>query len=147
MSHTVTQSLGRRRGIGAVVLAVVACTALISMLPSSAVAGELFGKNYCQSVTLGHLGGPNDYCTSGSWEYNKVERGYSAQHSTCVATTTDGTKAGVNVSWVCSAGGGYEVLREVNMNAWTKSIIRNNTTGDSEVVVGTEWYCYGGPPC
>jgi hypothetical protein len=147
MSQTATKLLGIRRGIAAVVLAVVACTALISVLPSSAVAGELLGRNFCANVTLGHLGGPNDYCTSGSWEYNKIERGYSAQHSTCVSTTTDGTKAGVNVSWACSAGGGFEVLHEVNMNAWTKSIIRNNTTADSEVVVGTEWWCQGGPPC
>lgn len=147
MSQTATQFLGLRRGIVAVVLAVVACTALISMLPSSAVAGELFGNYFCKNVTLGHLGGPNDYCTSGNWEYNKVERGISEQHSTCVSTTTDGTKAGVNVSWACSAGPGYEILSGVNQYAWTKSIIRNNTTGDSEVVLGTEWWCEYGPPC
>jgi len=136
--------LGVPAKLGAALLAIAA---LLAVIPAGASASELFARNYCENVTLGHLGGANDYCTSGSWGYNKIERGYSQQHSTCVATTTNGAKSGVNVSWACSIGGGYEIKNAVNQYAWTKGIIRNNTTGDSEVVTATEWYCGGAPPC
>jgi hypothetical protein len=138
---------GERRVRLAGLLLAIACAAAVMLSPANAEAGELYGRNYCTNVTLGHLGGANDNCTSGYWGYNKVERGYSAQHSTCVSSTTNGEKSGVNVSWACSIGGGYEIYNTVNQYAWTKSIIRNNTTGDSESVVATEWYCNGGPPC
>lgn len=131
-------------GLGAVL--VVAAFAVL-LVPRTATAGELFGNNFCQGVTLGHLNGPNDYCTSSNWEYNKFVRGASGEHSTCVSTTTNGEKSGVNVSWACSAGPGYEILNSVNEWAITKSIIRNNTTGDSEQVTAVEWWCEGGPPC
>jgi hypothetical protein len=119
----------------------VALTALVPLsvsgaAPTSALASG--ADSYCVSVTLGHFGGPNDFCVAPSSHLNTTEFGFGLEHSVCVSTTTNGEKSGVNVAWACSSGGGSEVRNEVNGSVQTQSIIRNNDTGDSVNVSAQE---------
>ena len=119
---------------------VVALAAMVPLAVSGTAASPAFASgadSYC-GVTLGHYGGPNDYCVAPSSHLNTTEYGFGLQHSVCVSTTTNGEKSGVNVAWACSSGGGSEVRNEVNGSVLTRSIIRNNYTGDSVSVSAQE---------
>jgi hypothetical protein len=127
------------------VLIAMGC-AILGAGAAKAHAEELGGP-FCSNWPLNPLGQPFDYCTEPAYRYNKVVEGYGEYHSACVSTTVDGTKAGVNTSWACTPGPRSSVLNGVNKWAWTEAIIRNNTTGDSNVVSGNRWYCSPEPGC
>ncbi len=130
-------------------LAVLALLLAIGATGTTAAAKASGAAEFCgPNFPLNPLNQIYDYCTDTTYHYNRVVQGYGAKHSVCVSSTTNGTKSGVNVSWACSPGPGYNVTTEVNRYAVTAAIIRNNTTGDGNIVRGTVWWCDGpGPGC
>lgn len=103
-------------------------------------AKALTAEQFCQGAVVGYYGGPNDYCSAPNFHYVHYVEGYGWNHSVCASSTTNRAKSGVNVAWACTSGPNTYVINTVNASAWTVGIVRNNTTGDSTTIRGTQWW-------
>ena len=118
-----------------------AALGLLVLLLAFAPAAEAETAEFCSYAYLAPYGSGGDNCAGGGYHRNQSVQVQAFEHSACASSTTDGTKAGVNVAWVCTSGGGGAVTTNwVNGSVYTYGIIRNNTTGAGNRATGVVYY-------
>jgi hypothetical protein len=132
---------GRTRGsvfgLGSLAAAFGLLVLLVALVPSAGATTAEF----CSYAYLAPYGSGGDNCAGGGYHRNDLVQVQAFEHSACASSTTDGTKGGVNVSWVCTPGGGGSVVQNyVNSSVYTYGIIRNNTTGAGNRATGVVDY-------
>lgn len=128
----------------AALCAMVAAVGLLGALVTTSKADAAIAyEEFCINANLGPYGQSTDSCAGGGYRRQFYVQVQAFTHSACASSTTNGAKSGVNVAWVCTAGGGgVTAANWVNSSVYTYGIIRNNTTGDTNRATGVVGYEY-----
>lgn len=95
---------------------------------------------FCWKVTLAPYGQYGDRCNSWGGGYLRDSSVYGYYHSACI-DYTNGVNQNLMYPWACTPKGTFRYVGFWNDGIYRKPIIRNNTTGDTNMVEG--WYeCY-----
>jgi hypothetical protein len=118
-----------------------AALTFLALFLAAAPPADATTAEFCSNAYLAPYGSGGDNCAGGGYHRNDLVQVQAFEHSACASSTTDGSKSGVNVAWVCTAGGGGAVVQNyVNSSVYTYGIIRNNTTGAGNHATGVVDY-------
>lgn len=131
-------SLGRRLVLVTTIGLMLTFASFLAFTSTSHASGA---KGFCAHAWLNKYGQTGDFCTDPEYHYNFEVVVQSEEHSACGSTTTTWDKSGVNVSWVCTSGPYGINSRRVDWDVYTRGIIRNNTTSDTNHGTGSVGYC------